>query len=294
MDDSNLADPHQPIPDLWPRARAATARALAQGALQPQPTEPVWWEENGRAFLIHLATGPDTLPSSPPYGPRANPFLPPEPELFVADLTPTHICLLNKYPVFPHHLLLVTRRFEPQTAWLSAADFAALATGLAQIDGLGFYNAGPVAGASQPHKHLQIVPLPLAAGGPPLPLAPLVNTAVGSGPVQQAEALPFPHAITHWAAADAAVLDEWAARLHRRYHTLMQAIGLRPQSPPRPLPHNLLVTRRWMMVVPRRRARFGHIAVNALGFAGSLLARNTAEFATIRATGVLNLLRQVA
>ena len=32
---------------------------------------------------------------------------------------------------------------------------------LAEFDGLGFYNGGETAGASQPHKHLQIVPLPL-------------------------------------------------------------------------------------------------------------------------------------
>ena len=31
-------------------------------------------------------------------------------------------------------------------------------------DGICYFNCGPDSGASQPHKHLQIVPLPLAAG----------------------------------------------------------------------------------------------------------------------------------
>ena len=44
------------------------------------------------------------------------------------------------------------------------ADFDALARGLAAIDGLAFYNGGTVAGASQPHKHLQLVPVPLGVG----------------------------------------------------------------------------------------------------------------------------------
>jgi ATP adenylyltransferase len=49
-------------------------------------------------------------------------------------------------------------------------------------DALCFYNSGPASGASQPHKHVQIIPLPLipdapATGATDPPLLPLVMEA---------------------------------------------------------------------------------------------------------------------
>ena len=35
----------------------------------------------------------------------ANPFLPYEEDLYVCDLSPTHVCLLNKFNVVDHHFL---------------------------------------------------------------------------------------------------------------------------------------------------------------------------------------------
>ena len=84
--------------------------------------------------------------------------------MFVADISPTHVCLLNKFNVIDHHLLVVTRAFEEQDAAINAADFAALWVCMAEVDGLAFYNGGKLAGASQRHKHLQIAPLPWGPG----------------------------------------------------------------------------------------------------------------------------------
>ncbi len=57
--------------------------------------------------------------------------------------------------------------------------------------------------------------------------------------------------------------------------------------------YNLLLTRRWMMVVPRTRERWGPVSVNAVGFAGLLLARGDAGEALSEA-GPLTALRTVA
>ncbi len=70
----------------------------------------------------------------------ANPFLPHDPRLFVADLTPTHFCLLNKFNVVDSHLLLVTRAFEDQERLLTPANLDAMAAALGEIDGLGFFS----------------------------------------------------------------------------------------------------------------------------------------------------------
>jgi ATP adenylyltransferase len=66
---------------------------------------------------------------------------------------------------------------------------------LAEIDGLVFYNAGKLAGASQRHKHLQLVPLPLVPNGLNVPIAPLLASTRFEGAIGTAPGLPFAHAI---------------------------------------------------------------------------------------------------
>ena len=59
-------------------------------------------------------------------------------------------------------------------------------------------------------------------------------------------------------------------------------------------PYNLLVTRDWMLLVPRSKEHFDTISVNALGFAGSLLVRNETELETVRERGPFEVLRHVS
>ena len=42
-----------------------------------------------------------------------------EVDLFVADISPTHVCILNKFNVVDYHLLIITRAFESQENLLS-------------------------------------------------------------------------------------------------------------------------------------------------------------------------------
>jgi ATP adenylyltransferase len=60
-----------------------------------------------------------------------------------------------------------------------------------------------------------------------------------------------------------------------------------------PGPYNLLATRNWMLLVPRSVEHFESISVNAMGFAGSLLARNERELELIRERGPLSILEDV-
>jgi ATP adenylyltransferase/5',5'''-P-1,P-4-tetraphosphate phosphorylase II len=68
-------------------------------------------------------------------------------------------------------------------------------TCLAEFDGLAFYNAGTIAGASQSHKHLQQVPVPLGPGPARTPLDPLLGTARFEGDLGVLPGLPFVHAL---------------------------------------------------------------------------------------------------
>ena len=157
---------------LWARLLAQTDHALRCGALQPIPTADERIEQNGIHFILRILASlarkdqVGKAQSRQAAGAGFNPFLPYEEDLFVADISATHLCLLNKFNVLDHHLLIVTREFEEQENRLNLEDFAALWTCMAEFEALAFYNSGRIAGASQPHKHLQMVPLPLAPAGP--------------------------------------------------------------------------------------------------------------------------------
>ena len=55
-------------------------------------------------------------------------------------------------------MLLVTRQWAAQGDWLQPEDLQALATVDQRTSGLWFFNSGPDAGASQPHRHIQLLP----------------------------------------------------------------------------------------------------------------------------------------
>ena len=106
-----------------------------------------------------------------------NPFENPHPSLLVTSLPPPevhsqlsekpsagHNLVLNKFAVVPGHVILATTDFRPQTHLLEPADLSAayhcIETYKAQEEDLFvFFNSGPHSGASQPHRHLQLLPV---------------------------------------------------------------------------------------------------------------------------------------
>ena len=59
----------------------------------------------------------------------------------------------------PLQALLVTSEWQVQTSPLSSDDLDAWAWTLDRTSSVGFYNSDRAAGASQTHKHMQLVPL---------------------------------------------------------------------------------------------------------------------------------------
>jgi ATP adenylyltransferase len=278
---------------LWERVAVRTAEALASGALHPIATDQAYVEEAGVRFLVRvLARWKEKERAAPRPDSATNPFLPCEQALLVTELTASHRCLLNKFNVLDRHLLIVTRAFEDQALPLTAADFDALACCLAEGPALAFYNAGRDAGASQPHRHLQLVPLPLAPEGPPVPIAPLLAEAVGG----RVAGLPFAHAFQRFAPHLPADPAAAAPRLREHYAAALAQLALDTplDAAGRIAPYNLLVTREWMLTVARSRERWGGVSVNALGFAGALLVRDRAGLEAVREAGPLAVLRAVA
>lgn len=277
-----------------------TEHALRCGALQPIVTEKRFIEDAGVRFLVRVVPAlqrKDAERRERAAGAKpANPFLPPEPDLLVGEVSATHRAVLNKFNVIEHHLLLVTREFQPQERLLDQADFYALARCMGGLDGFGFYNGGEAAGASEAHKHLQFVPLPLADEGPPVPVAPLIAGAQDDGPILAVPGFPFRHALARlepavWEGAEVAV------RLLDAYRRLLAAVGIRELpsegGPRQSGPYNLLLTRDWMLAVPRSRECWEGISVNALGFAGSLFLRHPEHLESLRRMGPMTLLARV-
>lgn len=290
---------------LWAAIVRQTDRALASGALEPIATEQHVVADAGLHFVVRVVSSLARKQRQRPRQareaggePDTDPFLPHDPELFVADLGPTHMLLLNRFNVLDHHVLVVTRRFEDQRSRLLPADFAALAMCLDAVDGLGFYNAGAAAGASQSHKHLQVVPLPLARTGPAVPVETLLARARYDGRIGTVPGLDFRHAMIRLDTASSAPTSTLAGRLHDGYRTLLMAAeagGEGVDDQDRLLaPYNLLTTRSWMLMVPRSREHFRSVSINGLGFAGSMFVRDEAQLQEIAATGPMAVLRHVA
>ena len=256
--------------------------ALSSGALQPIATEQITLTDHGLPFVVKWVSSLLAKPrrQKPAGSPSFNPFLPPEGALTLGALAPDHLLILNKFPVMPHHLLVITRHFEAQTDPLNAGDFAALARLIDTNGGLGFYNGGETAGASQPHKHLQWIPdLP--------PLAQRLQTVLTASH----SPFNFRHAFAPLTA------DDWAAsvigeRLAACFRTLCTNVGVDASRAPLP-PYNLLVTRHWMWLIPRRAERWRDMSINALGFAGSLFVKSRDRFPAFEAAGPLAALSAV-
>src|SRR5579864_2979812 len=289
---------------LWPAILRQTAHALACGALHPIGTLRTTIEGGGVRFLVRQVSSlarkdeeQQKRKARTADGRKPNPFLPYDPDLFVADISDTHVALLNKFNVIDHHLLIVTRSFKSQDTLLDLTDFAALVECMAEFDGLGFYNGGVEAGASQLHKHLQIVPLPLGESGPPLPIESVLASACMDGPIRKVPGLDFRHAFAYLELAPAAPRHAAHAAFDC-YHALLEAVGLQAIEVNGELhpsaPYNLLVAPRWMLLVPRSSERVEGISVNALGFAGSLFVRDAAQMEVIKRLGPMTVLRRVA
>lgn len=150
-------------------------RALDAGALIPLHTRLIHQPAISPFLLRELVSRPPR--HLRPEGPKPNPFLPWDQPLEVGRIGGDHVLILNKYPVQACHLLLISRGWQPQSGWLSASDWASVAAVAADTGGLWFFNSGATAGASQPHRHLQL--LPRRAGEASCPLAPFWKRSSG-------------------------------------------------------------------------------------------------------------------
>ena len=272
-----------------------SADARAGGALQPIVAEQTEISDQGLPFTVRWLSSlaeKNTVQATMPGGPRDpdfNPFLSPEPVLTVGPVGDHHLAILNKFPVCDRHLVLARRQFEEQRLPLDLHDFKALATIMSESGGLGFYNGGQEAGASQRHKHVQWIPS--TPGNPGLhyltqdlpqtrdPLATAVHPKLSARHV-------FVPALCE-AVAD---VGESAASMHAAFGLACRSLDLKPDESGLLPACNMLVQDGWLLLVPRSREHAYEVSVNALSYGGSLYVRHPEQVEPIRSVGPLAVL----
>ncbi|GCE65458.1 ATP adenylyltransferase [cyanobiont of Ornithocercus magnificus] len=272
---------------LWAKALHRSRTARVQRALIPLTTTIRPLDSASRSFELRCLSGipPRHLQAA---GPKPNPFLPWNPQLAVAPIGNTHVLILNKFPVQTAHMLLITRHWAPQIGWLEISDFAALLEVDRDTQGLWFFNSGPGAGASQPHRHLQL--LPRSCEEQICPRASwfedLLQGRENCGSLAKACAVAY-RSINQ--------VCSQTETLYSQYIALACNLGLGdPLYDRQPLhPYNLLLTPTWVALIRRRREGVAGFSVNALGFAGYLLATDCSNLSWLLKRGPENLLQEV-
>ena len=273
--------------ELLRKATEVTVAATASGALVPLDTTLTHQigEQGTRFELRHLLSAtPKHLRAS---GPKPNPFRPWDQRLQLELIGDTHVVILNKYPVQAGHMLLITQAWQPQTGWLSIEDWRSLARIDATTTGLWFFNSGPDAGASQPHRHLQL--LPRMAGEQICArqdwfrrCAEGKTNAAETPLLRSSRVVPIRSTLT-------------GETLDQMYLALAEDLGLgHPATDQCPRgAYNILLSREWMALIRRRTEGIRGFSVNALGFAGSLLSTDKSDRRWMERSGPEALLEAV-
>ncbi|PLB34382.1 putative bis(5'-nucleosyl)-tetraphosphatase [Aspergillus candidus] len=266
-------------------------------------------------------------------GPKPDPFHDPSPELLVAQIPPSHLLVLNKFPVIPNHFILATKAWKSQTDILEKDDLEAAYACIKAWDPsdnnnnspagaapaprprlFAFFNSGDESGASQPHRHLQFLPVEAMTqdSGDGDDWRPLIDAVAQSPPptsgppYRRLSQLPFAHFALPLSENPSA--DE----LHSTYLALYRAaVATLPQNhnhnhnqsqdPPTTGPaaisYNLAMTESTMLICPRKSesaqiavdngtsdevAEAGVVALNGTILAGTLMVKAEAEWNELR------------
>lgn len=277
-------------------------------ALQQKPVE----LSNGVAQRESHPSIPDAVPSYDGL-PKKDPFSPPYVKgLFLGHLTQEEdteeefVALLNKYSVVPDHFLLVTKEFSPQATPLTPDQLSKSyqllqAANRAGKRLLSFFNCGVLSGASQPHKHVQFLPLKDDA-----PIERLAKRARLEQP-DKPFALNVPWAtfvLRLPSSTRDAPPSEVSQILGSSFMTLLDLvinnIRRQPDYPPGKPSFNVLLTLEHLHLIPRRqeahrlRATGEELPVNSLGFCGMLLVKSEVELEAVKNEGVGRILSAVA
>jgi len=252
--------------------------------------------------------------------PKFDPFADPPAELLVASIPgdhPSHILVLNKFPVIHNHFIIATVANKPQTDLLELGDLSMTyeclrawqshQSGRSSPRLFAFFNSGEHSGASQVHRHLQFLPVEdMSSTGSPdwsLVVDRMTVPAHPDLPLFHDPSFPLVGFSTH--------LEEETSPeiLHSKYLLLLKAALSAAKCPGQPLndsieiekegqttfSYNLAMTTERMAICPRRTEAVAvpgggpesSVALNGTILAGTLMVKHESDWDILRQNPLL-------
>jgi len=272
---------------IWSRALEISRKAVNCGAVIPLNTIKYKSSDECCDFELRFLKSP--IPKYLiEYGPKRNPFIPWDPRLQIQSINDKHTLILNKYPVQIGHMLLITNTWNPQNGWLNLDDFKAIQKVDNDTTGLWFFNSSKEAGASQPHRHFQL--LPRGYNDRICPRFDWFCSLLNNTKVSNSE---ISHCISIRQRSKNKISRDYD--LFSLYKSMIDEMNLGDiDIINRPLkPYNLLITSEWIALITRKTDRSKGFSINALGFAGYFLGTKRSDVDTLIKFGPEQILKDV-
>ncbi|KAK4122984.1 hypothetical protein N657DRAFT_597153 [Parathielavia appendiculata] len=199
-----------------------------------------------------------------------------------ATLGSTHLLALNKFPAARPHLLILTQDgFRRQHEALDMDDITAGSQAISSFKSryLLLFNCGINSGCSRMHKHMHIFPAPdrdkfslwLDSDEPRLPFKFFMNRFHNGLP------------------SAAEILDIYRALLRQAE----RAVGGAAVEGGAAVPHNVIMDRNWLVVIPRRSPGWEGADTNAAGMLGMIWVHNEEKMKIWLKKGPANVLSRI-
>lgn len=266
----------------WVKALDQTHLSITNNGLFPLKTTVVTREYYNKNDFIIRELDTSRFKKKNSYGPNQNPFNPWDKILEVDKIGTNHQLILNKYPVQKGHILLITNTWRPQDGWLDINDWIAIQMVNEDTSGLWFFNSSPIAGASQPHRHFQL--LRRDHGETICPREKWFLDFENNN--DQDSKLKKNAVVSKFNFLDNSI------NIYNLYLELSKKIGLgNPIDDEKPrFPHNILITNNWIAIIKRKYDHVHGFSVNGLGFAGYLLVTEKSNINYLKKYGPEKLL----
>ena len=255
---------------LWNACKEKTKLGLGSGTLLPLTSTDIIYQQDGVDFIVNVLTDNMKIKHSPAVSAQ-DPFIAPYVHSdYIADMDTDYVCLLNRFPIVVPHLLVCAKNYIPQTSVLTLADFTAWVKGITHSDVLGFFNAGHIAGSSQMHRHMQLVRTSI----------PLESQIVNGQ-------LPFKNAMFLYK-------DLNPKQLYADYLVAMESLQLNTtklvNGLSECLPYNILLTERWMLIIPRVKNQVETLSGHGVNFSGRFLVNSEQQLEWLQDYGFMRFL----
>ena len=271
---------------IWSKALEVSKKAVDSGAIIPLDTQKYKSNKEYCDYELRFLKSP--IPKYLiEYGPKRNPFIPWDKRLEIQTISNKHTLILNKYPVQIGHLLLITNKWKPQNGWLDIYDFDAIEYVDNDTSGLWFFNSSREAGASQPHRHFQLLPRHQYEIICPRYdwFCSLLNNNNTESLISHSVSIQPRNKNVKFKSQD----------LYNSYKLMIDEMNLGDfDVNSKPLkPYNLLITSEWIALIVRKTDRSNGFSINALGFAGYFLGTKRSNVDTLIKFGPEKILMNV-